>query len=90
MSEITLLEAIKYVDNFCPVKITFNDIVLYNDYDSDIEIEDGSYGENRPPLDVIPDRLWQFDRYVVTSVSIEIVEYHHSVVEMRGKYTANE
>ena len=90
MSEITLLEAIRYVDNFCPVKITFNDIVLYNDYDSDLEVEDGVYGEMRHPLDVIPDRLWKFDRYIVTSLSIEVVDFHHSIVNLCGEHKANE
>lgn len=85
-SEISLREAIEYVDKFCPVKIVFNGIILYNDYDSEIEIEDGVYGENKPPMDVVADRLWQFDNYVVTSINIEIVEFHHSVVTMQGEY----
>lgn len=86
-SEITLREAIEYVDKFCPVKIVFNGIVLYNDYDENmVEIEDGVYGEDKPPMDVIPDRLWQFDNYVVTSINIEIVEFHHSIVKMQGEY----
>ena len=86
-SEITLREAIEYVDKFCPVKIVFNGIILYNDYDEDLpEIEDGIYGENKPPMDVVADRLWQFDKYVVTSINIEIVQFHHSVVTMQGEY----
>lgn len=86
-SEITLREAIEKLDTFSPVKIVFNGIVLYNDYDEDvIEIEDGVYGENRLPIDVVPNRLWQFDNYVVTSINIEIVEFHHSVVTMQGEY----
>ena len=86
-SEITLREAIEYVDKFCPVKIVFNGIILYNDYDEDLpEIEDGIYGENKPPMDVVPDRLWQFDKYVVTSINIEIVQFHHSVVTMQCEY----
>ena len=86
-SEINLREAIEYVDKFCPVKIVFNGIILYNDYGEDvIEIEDGVYGEVKLPIDVIPDRLWQFEHYVVTSINIEIVEFHHSVVTMQGEY----
>lgn len=86
-SEINLREAIEKLDTFSPVKIVFNGIVLYNDYDEDIiEIEDGVYGENRLPIDVVPNRLWQFDNYVVTSINIEIVEFHHSVVTMQGEY----
>lgn len=86
-SEISLREAIEYVDTFSPVKITFNGIVLYNDYDDDaIEIEDGVYGENKPPMDVVADRLWQFDHYVVTSINIKIVQFHHSIITMQGEY----
>lgn len=86
-SEISLREAIKYIDKFCPVKIIFNGIILYNDYDEDaIEIEDGVYGENKPPMDVITDKLQQFDNYIVNSINIEIVEFHHSVITMQGEY----
>lgn len=86
-SEISLRKAIEYVDKFCPVKIVFNGIILYNDYDEDvIEIEDGVYGENKSPMDVVADRLWQFDNYVVNSINIEIVEFHHSVITMQGEY----
>lgn len=85
-SEITLREAIEYVDKFCPVKIVFNGIILYNDYDENaIEIEDGVFGEDKPPMDVVAGRLWQFDNYVVTSINVEIVEFHHSVITMQGE-----
>lgn len=87
ISEVTLREAIEKLDVFCPIKIIFNGVVLYNDYDDDmVEIEDGVWGENRLPIDVIPDRIWQFDRYVVSSLNIEIVDYHHSIVTMQGEY----
>lgn len=91
ISERTLREVIEKLDTFAPVKIIFNGIVLYNDYDEDmIEIEEGVWGETKLPIDVIPDRLWQFDKYIVTSLSIEIVQHHHSVVKMYGKYQGNE
>lgn len=89
-SEITLREAIEKVDAFCPIKIVFNGIVLYNDYDSDVEIEDGVWGEVDLPINVISDRLWQFDKYIVTSLNIEIVEHHHSIISMQGEYRADE
>ena len=40
-SEITLDEILKHINNFNPVKVTFNDIVLYNDYDSEVEVQNG-------------------------------------------------
>lgn len=89
-SEITLRETIEKINTFNPVKIIFNSILLYNDYDEDvIEIGDGVWGEDKPPIAVVPDRLWQFDNYIVTSLSIEIVDHHHSVVKIRGKYKGN-
>ncbi len=50
-SEITLREAIINTKDFLPVKIIFNGVVLYNDYD-------GDSGENDVPLNLIPDRIW--------------------------------
>ena len=89
-SEISLREAIEYVDKLCPVKIIFNGIVLYNDYDENmVENENGIYGEDKPPMDVIPDRLWQFNNYVVNSINIEIVDFHHSIVTIQGEYKVN-
>ena len=85
-SEINLREAIEYVDKFSPVKITFNGIILYNDYDSDVEIKDEVFGEVKPPIDVVADRLWQLEHYIVTSINIKIVDFHHSVVTMQGEY----
>ena len=85
-SEITLREAIEKIDLFCPIKIVFNGIVLYNDYDSDVEVADGIWGEIYPPINVVPDRLWQFDKYIVTDINIEIVEFHHSIISMQGEY----
>lgn len=93
-SEITLYDAIKYVDSFCPVKIIYNDEILYNDYDSNIVIErteDGEpiYGEMMPPIYVIPDRILPIDKYIVTSLKIDIVDFHHSIVTMQGEYKGN-
>lgn len=87
-SEITLIEAIQALDSLCPVKILFNGIVLYNDYDSELEVEPGSgiYGESKIPLEVIPCRLWRIEDYVVTDIDISIVEYHHSIINLHGSY----
>ena len=93
-SELTLYDVIKYVDRFCPVKIIYNGTVLYNDYDSNMVIdrtEDGEplYGEIMPPMCVVPDRIQPIDKYIVTSLNIDIVDFHHSVVTIQGKYNAN-
>jgi hypothetical protein len=84
-SEITLEEILAYINNFNPIKVTFNDLVLYNDYDSEIEIEDGVYGEMLPLLKVVPDRIKNFKNSIVHSINIDIVQYHHSVIEIKGE-----
>lgn len=76
-SAITIREAIEMAREFCPVKISFNGIVLYDDY---------YFDENEPLMNVVPNRIWQFDKYIVTSMNIEIVEFHHSIITMQGEY----
>lgn len=90
MSEITLRQAIEKADTFAPVKIIFNGVILYDDYDCLLEAEPGVVGETRPPLDVIPSRLWGFENYIVTSLNIEIVDFHHSILTISGEFKANE
>ena len=55
-----------------------------------IEIEEGVWGENKLPIEVIPNRIWQFDKYIVFDIKIEIVDLHHSVVAMQGEYRNDE
>lgn len=76
-SEITLRDAIEKVDCFCPVKIIFNGVILYDDYDGE---------EEGVTLKVIPNRIWQFDKYIVTSINIDVVEFHHAIISMQGEY----
>ena len=85
-SEITLDDVIKRVDSWCPVKIIFNNMILYNDYDSEVEITNEIYGEVAPPLSVVPDRIKKFEKSIVTSINIEIVEHHHSIVTIQGEF----
>ena len=85
-SEISLIEAVAMLKAFAPTKIIFNDIVLYNDYDSEIEVEPGLFGENKAPLEVLPERLWQAKDYIVTDISISVVHYHHCIVKLKGRY----
>ena len=85
-SEITLIEALSMLDGFAPIKISLNGIVLYNDYDSEVEIEQGVYGEVKPWQDVVMDRLWQSKDYIITDINISVVQHHHSIISMRGRY----
>ena len=83
--KLTLRGAIEKTMELCPVKIIFNGIILYNDYDNN-----GVIGETATPLEVIPDRLWQFDKYIVNSINVEIIEFHHSIIAIQGEYSEGE
>jgi hypothetical protein len=85
-SEITLIEACSMLDSFAPIKITLNGIVLYNDYDSEVEAEPGVFGEVKPWQEVVMTRLWQSKDYIITNISIKVVDFHHSIISMRGRY----
>lgn len=84
-SELTLIKAISMVDIFLPVKILYNDEVLYNDYDSEVEIDEELYGEEYPPMKIVPFRIRGYENKIVTSIEIEIVDHHHSIVRIKGE-----
>lgn len=75
-SEITFTCAMQRVQDFLPVKILFNGIVLYDDWDFDETLA--------PTVDLLSQRLWQADRYLVDEINIKIVDFHHSIVSMKG------
>lgn len=90
-TEMTLDAALKIVDEFCPIKVIFNNCVLYNDYDDEVPCGQDAegelmYGEVHPPMKVIPNRLYKYHNYVVTTIRIEIVQHHHSIVTITGHY----
>lgn len=86
-SEIYVLDVLKKLDSLAPIKISLNGIVLYNDYDSPIQIGDSEmYGETAPWQDVISSRLWQLKEYTITDIKVQIVEHHHSIISMKGFY----
>ena len=78
------------LDIFAPIKIIYDNEVLYNDHDgNDIAtvLEDGTevYGEVMPPNAVIPDRIKGRENNIINSINIEIINYHHSIVTLKGK-----
>ena len=90
-TEITLDKALKLLDDFCPVKVIFNNCILYNDYDDNVPLgqdADGDliYGEVYPPIKVIPERLYRYQEYFVTDIKIYIVQHHHCILDITGYY----
>ena len=89
-SSRTLSEVISMLDIFAPIKIIYNNEVLYNDYDGDdiaTVLKDGTeiYGEVLPPNAVIPDRIKGRENNIINSINIKIVGYHHSIITLKGK-----
>ena len=76
-SEITFFEAVQKIQDFLPVKILFNSVVLYDDWEWDEDLA--------PTWDLLSDRLWQADKYIIDKINIEIVDFHHSIIHMKGK-----
>ena len=75
-SSLTLEEAIRLVNEFLYVKITFNDRVIYDDYDNN---------EYESPYAAIPRRIDGFRNSIVCAIEIDMVQHHHSVIRMYGK-----
>lgn len=89
-SEIEFWELIKKLDSLNPIKIVYNKKELYNDYDSKkvIEVlEDGDkvYGEKYPPEIVLAKDYSYLMSKKIYSVKIDIVDYHHSIVCIKGE-----
>lgn len=83
-----ILEVLEMLHGFSPIKVCFNDNELYNDYDSNIEIEPGITGEIFPYMQAISGRLKDvLDKYDVLVTRLEIipVSYHHSLVYLYGE-----
>jgi hypothetical protein len=86
VSDIKLYEVIDKLGDSSTVKVTFNGTEIYNDYDSTTEVYDGVYGEIYPLSMVAADRIKDFKDSIVNSIEIEVVDFHHSIVKIRGKY----
>lgn len=92
-NEIPILEVLDKLNIFAPVKICFNDSVLYNDYDATEEDEIGIIGETAPHMLVVPIRLKTvLDKYdiYVNQVDVRITQYHHSIVYLYGRKALKE
>ena len=91
MYYLTLREVLDYIENFKPIKIVFNGIEVYNDYDSNKVIEtlpDGTQimGEKWGYQYIINDcdRAGLYLNYIVDNIEIKIVQAEHSIVNITG------
>lgn len=83
-----ILEVLDMLRGFNPIKVCFNDVELYNDYNSTVEIEPGIVGEILPYMVAISERiknvLNEYD-VLVTKLELLPVSYHHSLVYLYGE-----
>jgi hypothetical protein len=80
-SSVSILEAIDGLAFMPPIKLIVNDKVVYDDYEGD---------ENVSLVEAIKGRFPDADKYVITYMNVEIVHFHHSIVEMRCEVEPNE
>lgn len=85
-SELSFKDILKDVlYSVSPAKIYYNNKEIYNDYDSTVEIEFNIYGEIAAPEVVIPERNPELLNKKIFSLQIEIVDFHHSIVWLKGE-----
>ena len=89
-SEITLSDLLNKLDSLGPVKIVYNNKELYNDYNSKtvIKVLDNGvkiYGELLPYKINIPSKFPELLNKKVYKIDIEVVEHHHSIVNIIGE-----
>lgn len=80
-TEISLIDAISMVDNFCPIKIYYNNELVWDD--------DMAIGFGWVSLETA---LWSFKNkhpewvnIVIHTIKIDIVDFHHSIIRLKGK-----
>lgn len=81
ISSITLEEAIRASLPHSPIKIYYNDECIWDD--------NLSFNEGWLPLDNALDRFRKthedYNQIVITDIEIEVVEWHHSIIRLKGK-----
>ena len=80
-SSVTISEAIDGLSFIPPIKLIINDEVVYDDYEGN---------EKMCLEDAIKDKFPGIDKYVVEYMNIVVVNFHHSVVEMRCEVREDE
>lgn len=87
-SQLSITDVLELIKGFGPIKIVYNNVVLYNDYDSTEESKDGIIGETEPYQTAIEKRLYPMlkdNNIIISSVEIKIVHFHHSIVYLTGE-----
>lgn len=80
-SVIGLIEAIHSAMLFSPVKIYYNKKCIWDDM---LSIDEG-WLPLKEALDNFCNTHEDYEQIVITNVKIKIVEWHHSVIYLKGK-----
>lgn len=81
LSKITPIEAIHSIMRFCPVKIYYNKQCIWDDM---LSCDEG-WLPLQQALDNFRNTHKNYDRIIITNVKIEVVEWHHSIIYLKGK-----
>ena len=80
-SSITFDEAIRISMDHCPIKIYYNRKCIWDDM---LSIDEGWIPLKRA-LDNFRNAHEDHNRIVVTNIKIKIVQWHHSIIYLKGK-----
>ena len=79
-SEISLDEALRKILVFNPIKIYYNRKLIWDDT---LDVE------NWVPLDesinILKKLCLHYNKIIITDIKIKIVEFHHSVIYLKGE-----
>lgn len=81
LSTIGFDEAIHPVMLFSPVKIYYNKKCIWDDT---LSIDEG-WVSLKEALDNFRNAHKDYERIIVTNIKIKIVEWHHSIIYLKGK-----
>lgn len=80
-SSITFDEAIRISMDHCPIKIYYNRKCIWDDT---LSIDEG-WIPLKCALDNFRNTHEDHNRIVVTNIKIKIVQWHHSIIYLKGK-----
>jgi hypothetical protein len=80
-SNITFEEALRTSITYCPIKFYYNKECIWDDT--------LSFNNGWLPLESALDKFRKthenYDQIVITNIEIEVVEWHHSIIYLKGK-----
>ena len=79
-TEISLMDALSMVENFCPIKIYYNGKLLW---DGDAAI--GACISFETALENFKIKYPNWGHILIHSIKIDIVDFHHSIIRLKGE-----